>query len=70
MTWNTDHYESEPATYPGFIVAVTTDGNEPDANLSNVFSTIVWQAGVGFGMVITVPFTSDNYGDSYINITV
>ena len=70
VTWNTDHYESEPATYPGFIVAVTTDGNEPDANLSNVFSTIVWQAGVGFGMVITVPFTSDNYGDSYINITV
>jgi hypothetical protein len=60
VTWSTDHYEATPATQPRFIVAVTSDGNEPNVDLSNVTLYVAWISGSTFGISVTTMFTSSN----------
>lgn len=69
-TWNTDHYEATPATNPGFIVVLTTDGQEPAADLSNVAAYYQWTAGSTFGIVAISPFYDESNGEApiYINL--
>lgn len=69
-TWNTDHYEAAPATNPGFIVVLTTDGQEPAADLSNVAAYYQWTAGSTFGIVAISPFYTESNGEApiYINL--
>ena len=69
-TWNTDHYECAPATNPGFIVALTTDGNEPALDMSNMNGYFQWTAGSSFGILAIVPFTSTTNGDAPIHISL
>ena len=70
VTWNTDHYECAPATNPGFIVALTTDGNEPAADMSNMNGYFQWTSGSSFGIVAIVLFTSTTNGDAPIHISI
>lgn len=70
VTWNTDHYECAPATNPGFVVALTTDGNEPAADLSNVNGYFQWTSGSSFGIIAIVDFTSTTNGDAPIQISI
>lgn len=70
VTWNTDHYECAPATNPGFIVALTTDGNEPAADMSNMNGYFQWTSGSSFGIVAIVMFTSTTNGDAPIHISI
>ncbi len=70
VTWNTDHYECAPATSPGFIVVLTTDGNEPDATFSNANGFFQWTSGSSFGINAVVPFTSTTNGDAPIYISL
>ena len=69
VSWSTDHFECSPSTMPGFQVAVT-DGNEPDAQLSNVHAYFVWTSGTSFGIVAIVPFYDGTHGDAPIHITL
>lgn len=70
VTWNTDHYECAPATNPGFVVALTTDGNEPAADMSNTNGYFQWTSGSSFGIVAIVGFTSTTNGDAPIYISL
>ena len=70
VTWNTDHYECAPATNPGFVVALTTDGNEPAADLSNVNGYFQWTSGSSFGIIVIVDYTSTTNGDAPIQISI
>lgn len=71
VSWSTDHYVSEPATAPGFIVMLTTDGNAPANDLSNVINSFHWTTGGGFGIIASVPFTDDGtHGESYIQVSL
>lgn len=70
IDWVTDHYESEPATQPRFIVAVTSDTLEPNADLSNVTLYVAWISGSTFGISISTAFTSSIYGDAPLMLTV
>lgn len=67
-TWNTDHYEAAPATNPGFIVAITTDGQEPANDLSNIYAVYQWTAGSSFGIRAAANFTTEAHGDAPIYI--
>lgn len=67
-TWNTDHYEAAPATNPGFIVAITKDGQEPDNDLSNIYAVYQWTAGSSFGIRAAANFTTEAHGDAPIYI--
>lgn len=70
VTWNTDHYECAPATTPGFVVALTTDGNEPAVDMSNMNALFQWTSGSSFGINAAVPFTSTTNGDAPIYISL
>lgn len=67
-TWNTDHYEATPATNPGFIVAITNDGQEPDNDMSNLYALYQWTAGSTFGIRAAANFTTEAHGDAPIYI--
>lgn len=67
-TWNTNHYEAVPATNPGFIVAITTDGQEPANDLSNIYALYQWTAGSSFGIRAAANFTTEAHGDAPIYI--
>lgn len=67
-TWNTDHYEAAPATNPGFIVAITADGQEPANDLSNIYALYQWTAGSSFGIRVAANFTTEAHGDAPIYI--
>lgn len=60
VTWSTDHYVATPATSPGFSVAITKDGNEPAADLSNIVSMFNWTSGTTFGIDALIPFSYDH----------
>lgn len=70
VTWNSDHYECAPATNSGFVVALTIDGNEPSADMSNVNGYFMWTSGSSFGIVAIVNFTSTTNGDAPIYISL
>lgn len=70
VSWNTDHYECAPATNPGFIVALTVDGNEPSADMSNVNGYFMWTSGSSFGIIAIVNFTATTNGDAPIHISI
>jgi len=70
VTWSTDHYVATPSTTQGFTVAVTDDGNEPAADLSNVFSMFVWTLGATFGIDAYVKFTDNIHGVAPIIISL
>lgn len=70
VTWNSDHYECAPATNPGFVVALTTDGNEPALDTSNMNGYFQWTSGSSFGIVAIVDFTSTTNGDAPIHISL
>lgn len=70
VTWSTDHYEAEPATQPRFIIAVTSDGSEPNADLSNVTLYVAWVSGSTFGISVTTMFTSSEHGSAPLMIIV
>lgn len=67
-TWNTDHYEATPATNPGFIVAITNDGQEPANDMSNMYALYQWTAGSTFGIRAAANFTTAAHGDAPIYI--
>lgn len=67
-SWNTDHYEAAPATNPGFIVAITADGQEPANDLSNIYALYQWTAGSSFGIRAAANFTTEAHGDAPIYI--
>lgn len=70
VTWSTDHYVATPSTTQGFTVAVTDDGNEPAADLSNVFSMFVWTLGATFGIDAYVKFTDGVHGVAAVIISL
>ena len=70
VTWSTDHYVATPSTTQGFTVAVTDDGNEPAADLSNVFSMFVWTLGATFGVDAYVKFTDGVHGVAAVIISL
>lgn len=70
VTWNSDHYECAPATNPGFIIALTTDGNEPAVDMRNVNGYFMWTLGSSFGIIAIVNFTSAANGDAPIHISM
>lgn len=70
VNWVTDHYECTPATNPGFIVVITTDGNAPENDFSNACNIYQWTAGSTFGIIAVADFTSDAHGDAPIQISL
>lgn len=70
VTWNSDHYECTPSTNPGFVIALTTDGNEPAADMSNMNGFFQWTAGSSFGIIAIVMFTATTNGDAPIHISL
>lgn len=70
VSWSTDHYTASPATQSGFVVALTTDGNAPQADLSNVKAYYQWTAGTTFGIVAISEFTASSHGDGLIYVSL
>lgn len=70
VTWNTDHYEASPATNPSFIVALTTDGQEPAVDMSNIKNYYQWTAGSSFGIIAISEFTASSHGDGVIYVSL
>lgn len=71
VSWSTDHYTCSPNTSQGFLVGLTSDGNEPQADLSNVVAYYQWTSGTTFGIVAVSPFTDGGtHGLSYIQVTL
>lgn len=70
VSWVTDHYECAPATNPGFIVVLTTDGNAPANDFSNACNIYQWTAGSSFGINAISDYTSDTHGDAPIQISL
>lgn len=69
-TWNTDHYEAEPATTQHFIVVVTSDGQEPAVDLSNATAFYQWTLGATFGIIAATQFYTDAHGTAPLQISL
>lgn len=70
VSFSTDHYVCAPNTAPNFQVAVTSDGNAPAADSSNVVALFLWTAGSTFGIDASVLFDDGVNGVAPVVITL